>query len=163
MKVTADQLLDVASADGSVTEAGLRSNLYVAVRYVGSWLSGTGAAAIRNLMEDVATAEISRCQIWQQVRNGVTYSDTGNLATPELVHRLLAEETERMRTEVGEELFAAYYEPASRIVGEIVLEDDFTDFLTLARLTRLARADGVLQPRGLDARPAGARHAFPEC
>ncbi len=59
----------------------------------GSWLSGTGAAAIRNLMEDVATAEISRSQIWQQVRNGVTYSDTGALATRSSCSALLAEET----------------------------------------------------------------------
>lgn len=129
--VTADQLLDVASADGQITEAGLRSNLYVAVAYIGSWLSGTGAAAIRNLMEDVATAEISRSQIWQQLHNGAVYADTGAAASPELVRELLAEETERLRSEVGDEAFERYYLRASGIVESLVLDPEFAEFLTL--------------------------------
>ncbi|ADX74190.1 malate synthase A [Pseudarthrobacter phenanthrenivorans Sphe3] len=128
--VTAEQLLDIESAPGEATEAGLRGNLYVSVAYTAVWLSGNGAVAIHNLMEDAATAEISRSQVWQQIRNEVVYADTGNTATRELVERLLAEETEKLRNEVGEELFSRYYEPASRIISEICLSEDYTDFLT---------------------------------
>ena len=70
VEVTAAQLLDVRSATGSNTEAGLRNNLEVAVAYTAVWLSGNGAVAIHNLMEDAATAEISRSQVWQLIRNG---------------------------------------------------------------------------------------------
>ncbi len=73
--VTAHDLLDVASAGGEVTERGVRSNINVALRYIDSWLKGTGAAAIFNLMEDAATAEIARCQVWQWVRNGTKLAD----------------------------------------------------------------------------------------
>ncbi|NUS35917.1 MAG: malate synthase A [Pseudarthrobacter sp.] len=130
VNVTAEQLLDIESAPGDATEAGLRGNLYVSVAYTAVWLSGNGAVAIHNLMEDAATAEISRSQVWQQIRNGVVFADTGNTATRELVERLLAEETEKLRGEVGEELFNRYYEPASRIISEICLSEDYTDFLT---------------------------------
>jgi malate synthase len=128
--VTAEQLLDIESAGGEATEAGLRGNLYVSVAYTAVWLSGNGAVAIHNLMEDAATAEISRSQVWQQIRNNVVLSDTGNTVTRDLVKRLLAEETEKLRSEVGEELFNRYYEPASRILSEICLSEDYTDFLT---------------------------------
>ena len=100
VQVTADQLLDVASVEGSATEAGLRNNLYVAVAYVAVWLSGNGAVAIHNLMEDAATAEISRSQVWQQLRNATVLTDTGRTVTPELVREVLAEEVERLRGEV---------------------------------------------------------------
>ncbi|MCC3272173.1 malate synthase A [Arthrobacter zhangbolii] len=131
VSVSAADLLDVSTAGGSITEAGLRSNLYVAVNYVAIWLSGNGAVAIRNLMEDAATAEISRSQVWQQVRNNVVLEDTGDTVTEELVSRILAEETERLRGEVSEEMFTAYFEPASRMIGEISLSEDYPDFLTL--------------------------------
>lgn len=131
VSVSATDLLDVSTAGGSITEAGLRSNLYVAVNYVAIWLSGNGAVAIRNLMEDAATAEISRSQVWQQVRNHVVLEDTGETVTEELVSRILAEETERLRGEVSEEMFTAYFEPASRMIGEISLSEDYPDFLTL--------------------------------
>ena len=101
VEVTAAQLLDVASADGQVTEAGLRLNLYVAVAYTAVWLSGNGAVAIHNLMEDAATAEISRSQVWQQIRNKSVLADTGNTVTRELVARILGEETEKLRSEFG--------------------------------------------------------------
>ncbi|MDP9998548.1 malate synthase A [Pseudarthrobacter sulfonivorans] len=130
VSVTADQLLDIASADGQITEAGLRLNLYVAVAYTGVWLSGNGAVAIHNLMEDAATAEISRSQVWQQIRNKSLLADTGNTVTRELVERILAEETERLRTEAGDEAFTRYYRPASDLIAEICLSEDYTDFLT---------------------------------
>ncbi len=119
VSVTAEQLIDVASAGGTVTEAGLRLNLYVAVAYTGVWISGSGAVAIHNLMEDAATAEISRSQVWQQIRNKSVLADTGNTVTRELVSRILGEETERLRIEFGDENFKAYYEPASKLIEEI--------------------------------------------
>ncbi|WP_458115998.1 malate synthase A [Arthrobacter sp. D2-10] len=131
VEVTAEQLLDVESADGDVTEVGLRANLYVAVAYVAVWLSGNGAVAIHNLMEDAATAEISRSQVWQQIRNKVVLADTGNTVTPELVNTILAEETERLHGEVGDEAFEKFYEPASRLIADICVSEDYTDFLTL--------------------------------
>lgn len=130
VSVTADQLLDIASADGTVTEAGLRLNLYVAVAYTAVWISGNGAVAIHNLMEDAATAEISRSQVWQQIRNQVVLADTGRTVTRELVAGILAEETEKLRGEVGEDAFAKHYLPASKLIGDICLSEDYTDFLT---------------------------------
>ncbi|GAB3561555.1 malate synthase A [Arthrobacter alkaliphilus] len=130
VSVTADQLLDISSAGGDVTEAGLRLNLYVAVAYTAVWLSGSGAVAIHNLMEDAATAEISRSQVWQQIRNKSVLADTGNTVTRELVTQILAEETERLRSEVDEESFEKFYEPASRLIADICLSEDYTDFLT---------------------------------
>ena len=134
VQVTADQLLDVASAPGKVTEEGLRTNLYVAVAYTAVWLSGNGAVAIHNLMEDAATAEISRSQVWQQISNGVVAEDTGNTITAEMVTRILGEEVERLRGEVNDdERFAQHYEPAAKIIADITTgrEEDFVDFLTL--------------------------------
>ncbi len=89
--VTAEQLLDVAATPGEVTEAGLRNNISVAIQYLAAWLEGTGAVGIFNLMEDAATAEISRSQIWQWRNNGVVL-DTGATVTTELVERLADEE-----------------------------------------------------------------------
>ena len=91
VSVSADQLLDVAATPGAVTQAGLRLNISIAVRYIASWLAGNGAAALDNLMEDAATAEISRSQIWQWIRNGTTL-DTGEVVTADLVRRILDEE-----------------------------------------------------------------------
>jgi len=130
VEVTGSQLLDVASAPGAVTETGLRTNLYVAIAYIAVWLSGNGAVAIHNLMEDAATAEISRSQVWQQIRNGVVLADTGETVTRELVRRILAEETTRLEGEVGAEQFERYYRPASDLVADICLSEEYTDFLT---------------------------------
>jgi malate synthase len=94
------------------------------------WISGNGAVAIHNLMEDAATAEISRSQVWQQIRNGVVLADTGNTVTRQLVAEILAEETQRLRSEVGEEAFAKYYRPASNLIADICLSEEYTDFLT---------------------------------
>ncbi|MEU3272959.1 malate synthase A [Saccharomonospora sp. NPDC006951] len=93
-------LLDVASAGGEVTEEGVRANINVALRYVDAWLRGTGAAAIANLMEDAATAEIARCQVWQWIRNGTKLAD-GTLITKELAGRWLDEELDLVRADLG--------------------------------------------------------------
>ncbi|MCQ9163822.1 malate synthase A [Arthrobacter sp. STN4] len=131
VEVTAAQLLDIASAKGTVTEAGLRLNLYVAVAYTAVWLSGSGAVAIHNLMEDAATAEISRSQVWQQIHNASTLADTGKTVTRELVTEILAEETAKLHSEVGDDAFAKYYKPASDLIADICLSEDYTDFLTI--------------------------------
>ncbi|HET9649724.1 MAG TPA: malate synthase A [Microlunatus sp.] len=131
VSVTAAQLLDVRSAEGSNTEHGLRNNLEVAVAYTAVWLSGNGAVAIHNLMEDAATAEISRSQVWQLIKNGVTLSDTGEVVTRELVSRILDEETEGLRAQVDAERFEKFYIPAKRLIADLCLSEDFTDFLTL--------------------------------
>jgi malate synthase len=131
VQVTAKQLLDVRSAEGSNTEKGLRDNLYVAVSYIAVWLSGNGAVAIHNLMEDAATAEISRSQVWQLRHNQVKLADTGETVSTELVARLLDEEVERLRGEVPQEVFERYYQPAKKLISDMCLSDDFTDFLTL--------------------------------
>jgi malate synthase len=131
VQVTGEQLLDVRSAEGSNTEHGLRDNLYVAVAYMAAWLSGNGAVAIHNLMEDAATAEISRSQVWQLRYNQVKLADTGQAVTTELVSRLLDEEVERLRGEVQPEDFERYCQPAKKLISDLCLSDDFTDFLTL--------------------------------
>ena len=129
--VTAEDLLDVASAKGQNTAVGLRNNLSVAVTYTAVWLSGNGAVAIHNLMEDAATAEISRSQVWQQIRNGVRLADSGETVTRELVSRVLDEEVEKLRAEVSADDFEAYYRPAADLVGSLCLDEKFVDFLTL--------------------------------
>src|SRR5207302_983700 len=100
--VGAAELQDLGSTPGRITEAGLRANVNVGFQYVSFWLTGRGAAAINSLMEDAATAEISRTQIWQWVSHGTKLED-GRTITPQLVRQTLDEETARIREQVGEE------------------------------------------------------------
>ena len=132
VSVTAEQLLDVASTPGGATAGGLRAAVDVGVRYIASWLGGTGAAAIHNLMEDAATAEISRSQIWQWVKNGTTL-DTGDVVTSELVRGVLAE----VRGELAGELKPELLEPAVELFEQVALADEFPDFLTLPAYERI--------------------------
>jgi malate synthase len=132
VSVTADQLLDVKSTPGKATAAGLRAAVDVGVRYLASWLSGNGAAAIHNLMEDAATAEISRSQVWQWVRNGVTL-DTGATVTADLVRENLAD----VRGELTDVVPAEHLAPACELFEEVALADDFPDFLTLPAYERI--------------------------
>ncbi|MDQ1696928.1 MAG: malate synthase [Frankiaceae bacterium] len=136
--VTADQLLAVRETPGEITEQGLRTNVDVGIRYIESWLRGVGAAAIHNLMEDAATAEISRSQIWQQVHNDVTFSDTGANVTAELVRKVADDETDRIRADIGADAYdAGRWKEARDIFEEVALADDFLDFLTLPAYERL--------------------------
>ncbi|WP_341976769.1 malate synthase A [Microbacterium sp. LWO13-1.2] len=146
VSVTADQLLDVASASGSATEVGLRTNLAVAVTYTAVWLSGNGAVAINNLMEDAATAEISRSQVWQQLRNGTRLADTGEQVNPALVERLLTEEVAKLRAQVPDADFATFYQPAARLISTICLDDDYVDFLTLPAYELLIHSVNAGEP-----------------
>ena len=107
------------------------TNLSVAVAYLAVWLSGNGAVALHSLMEDAATAEISRSQVWQQLRHDTVLADTGRRLTPALVREVLDEEVAALRADVPPDRFAAYYEPAARLVAEFCLSDDYVDFLTL--------------------------------
>ncbi|HEU5474618.1 MAG TPA: malate synthase A [Actinophytocola sp.] len=132
VSVSAAQLLDVAATPGQATEAGLRAAVDVGVRYIASWLGGNGAAAIHNLMEDAATAEISRSQVWQWVRNAVVL-DTGAKVTAELVRSVLAE----TRAALQAELPAEHLDQACRLFEEVALAEDYVDFLTLPAYERI--------------------------
>ncbi|MGY1640239.1 malate synthase A [Geodermatophilus sp. SYSU D00703] len=121
--VTAAQLLDVAGVPGGHTMAGLRTNVEIAIRYLAAWLGGNGAVGIHGLMEDAATAEISRSQVWQWVHSGVEL-DTGEVVTAELVRRVVAEEV----GEIGE---LDRLDDARRLFEQVALADEFPDFLTL--------------------------------
>jgi malate synthase len=123
-------LVDLAATPGAVTEAGLRSNVSVGFQYISFWLGGRGAVALNNLMEDAATAEISRNQIWQWVHHGTKLED-GTVIDAELVRRILDEEMERIRGEVGDETWeAGRPEDTRRVFEAVALGDDFQDFLT---------------------------------
>lgn len=132
VRVTAEQLLDVASTPGEVTEAGLRSNVSVALQYLEAWLRGNGAVAINNLMEDAATAEISRSQVWQWIHNGVRLPD-GTEITADLVGRIEDEELAQIRETIGDEAWTgSRFDDARKLFERVALADDFADFLTTA-------------------------------
>jgi malate synthase len=137
--VGADELLDVASTPGAITEAGLRNNVNVGIQYISSWLRGNGAAGIYGLMEDAATAEISRSQVWQWIRHGRTLDD-GTEITPDLVRQLEGEELERIRSEIGDdEWFETEGRPqeSRELFEQVALADELTEFLTTPAYERL--------------------------
>ena len=137
VQVTGAQLLAAKETPGSVTEAGVRNNVSVGIQYLESWLRGGGAVAIFNLMEDAATAEISRSQIWQWVHNGV-HTAEGQAITPEWVRTVEEEELEKVRAAVGDEVFAqGKYDEARELFDQVALADDFVEFLTLPAYERL--------------------------
>ena len=133
--VSAAELLDVPSTPGAITEAGLRANVNIGIQYISAWLRGNGAAAIYGLMEDAATAEISRSQVWQWIRHDAELAD-GRQVTPALVREVATDELERIRTEIGDsEWFEREGRPRqSRELFERVAlsgPDEFVEFLTL--------------------------------
>jgi malate synthase len=137
--VGAAELLDVASTPGAITEAGLRNNINVGIQYISSWLRGNGAAGIYGLMEDAATAEISRSQVWQWIRHGRATED-GTPITPELVRRLENEELERIRGEIGDdEWFEAQGRPreSRELFEQVALTEELAEFLTIPAYERL--------------------------
>jgi malate synthase len=132
VEVTAEQLLDAASAGDQVTEAGLRNDVNVGIQYISSWLRGNGAAGIYGLMEDAATAEIARSQVWQWLHHGTRLED-GTTVTRELVERIEVEELERIRKEIADDdWFLAQGRPdvSRRLFEQVALSDDFLPFLT---------------------------------
>ena len=129
-------MLDLKVPGGSVTENGLRANLSVTLQYLESWLRGNGAVTINSLMEDAATAEIARSQIWQWIRHGV-HTESGAVVTRELVSRLTAEEFDRIRSVVGVNYSQGRWVDALELVKQLTLSPDFVEFLTLPGLQML--------------------------
>jgi len=132
VQVGAQDLLDTATAPKEITERGLRANVNVGIQYLSSWLRGNGAAGIYGLMEDAATAEICRSQVWQWVRHECRLDD-GRQITPELVGRMEEEELARIRDEVGADWFDEHgrAEQSRRLFEQVALGDEFVAFLTL--------------------------------
>ncbi|MGV9804031.1 malate synthase A [Micromonospora chersina] len=131
VRVTAAELLDVRSTPGQRTEGGLRNAVSVGVQYLATWLRGSGAVAIYNLMEDAATAEISRSQVWQWLHNDVTLDDTGERVTRELVERIADEEIGKLPGAPGD------YADARALFMEVAVADEFADFLTVPAYERM--------------------------
>src|SRR5580700_10002894 len=136
VSVTAEDLLAVSKTPGVITEAGLRNNISVALQYLANWLDGNGAVGIFNLMEDAATAEISRSQVWQWIHNDVALDD-GPVVTRELVERLIDEELTKIRALTGEGFDAERYGQATALFTEVALADTFADFLTIPAYERM--------------------------
>ena len=123
--------------ENPITEAGLRMNINVGVQYLGAWISGNGCVPIHNLMEDAATAEISRSQCWQWIRSPKGVLDDGRKVTKELFRELLADEVTKLKAEYGSR-WTKQYEDASRMFDELTTSDDFVEFLTLPGYDYLA-------------------------
>jgi len=130
INVAAGDLLDIRVPDGSISEEGLRNDVGVGVRYIASWLRGSGAAAINDLMEDAATAEIARSQVWQWVHHGATLSN-GQKVTPVLVRETLVHELELIRNTVDSDTYAdGMFDEAAETFEEVALTEPFIEFLT---------------------------------
>ncbi|MFZ0545773.1 MAG: hypothetical protein WAM60_10075, partial [Candidatus Promineifilaceae bacterium] len=137
--IRAEQLVDFKVCGGEITEAGLRTNLNVALLYLESWLQGTGAAALYNLMEDTATAEISRAQLWQWINHPEACLNDGRAITLPLCRQLLTEEKEKIARLVGPDRYQnGRFEPAAELLDQLLSEKKFTEFLTIPGYEYLA-------------------------
>jgi len=136
VSVTAADLLSISKTPGGITEAGLRNNISVGLQYLANWLAGNGAVAIFNLMEDAATAEISRSQVWQWMHNDVSLAE-GPLITRELVERLIGEELAAIREQYGDAFDEAKFDEATALFTAVALADDYADFLTIPAYERM--------------------------
>jgi malate synthase len=140
LAVTARDLLDF-QPEKPITEAGLRNNISVGIQYLGAWLAGNGCVPVFNLMEDAATAEISRSQIWQWIRSPKGILDDGRKVTRELVRKLLPEELAKVGVLLGADGWAAgRYDDAAALFDRLVTSDEYAEFLTLAGYEWLTRA-----------------------
>ncbi|SES24341.1 malate synthase A [Psychrobacillus sp. OK032] len=136
VKVAAKNLLEVPQ--GSITEDGLRLNCSVGVQYIASWLRGNGAAPINNLMEDAATAEISRTQVWQWIRHPEGKLEDGRKVTESLVRVTLQEELDKLEKAFGSKNYAnGRYDEAAELFLSLISEQDFVEFLTLPGYEKL--------------------------
>ena len=137
VNVTAKDLLNFGP-EGPITESGLRMNINVGIQYIGSWLGGNGCVPIFNLMEDAATAEISRSQIWQWIRSPKGKLDDGRKITREMVSALVPQEMPKIREYLGDAGWAlGKYEEAAKMFEEMCLDDNFVEFLTLPAYARI--------------------------
>jgi malate synthase len=131
VKVTAQDLLRFEVQEGEITEEGLRGDVTVGVQYIASWLRGIGAAAISNLMEDAATSEIARSQVWQWVHHGARLREGADVSR-ELVLKVADEELDRIRQAIGHDEYAkGRFDEARGIFENVALSDDFVEFLTI--------------------------------
>jgi malate synthase len=128
--VTAADLLRF-EPEQPITEKGLRLNINVAIQYIGAWLAGQGAVPIFNLMEDAATAEISRSQVWQWIRSPKGNLDDGRKVSKEIVAAMIPEELAKIRDYLGPGYGDGKYDDASKIFADLVRNDTFVEFLTL--------------------------------
>jgi malate synthase len=120
----------------------LRNNINVGIQYLGAWLAGNGCVPVFNLMEDAATAEISRSQIWQWIRSRKGMLDDGRKVTKALVRLLIAEELNRVRILRGPEAWAlGRYDEAARLFEELVTRDEYVEFLTVPAYEIITRHD----------------------
>ncbi len=132
VQVSASDLVNFNIPGGNITEHGFRLNMNVGLLYIESWLQGVGAAAIYNLMEDTATAEISRAQIWQWIHHPSAALDDGRKVSVELYKSMLPDELEKIKKLFGDELFSQRkFDLASRIMEDLCCNEEFTEFLTL--------------------------------
>jgi malate synthase len=137
--ISAQALLEF-QPEKPITESGLRSNISVGIQYIGAWLAGNGCVPVFNLMEDAATAEISRSQIWQWIRSPKGVLEDGRKVTKELCRKLLPEELARVRSLLGPEAWAAgRYDDAARLFERIITSDEYVEFLTLPGYSLLAQ------------------------
>ncbi len=134
VRVSAGDLLAVPK--GQITEGGLRANISIGVQYLEAWLRGTGCVPLYNLMEDAATAEISRSQVWQWLRHQVSLAD-GRKVTPDLVKRVLQEELDKIRLGNEAQYAAGRFELAGRIMEELMTSNECPEFLTLQAIDYL--------------------------
>jgi malate synthase len=130
VRVTAAELLDVAATEAECTDEGLRNDIRVGLRYIESWLRGNGAAGIFNLMEDAATAEIARSQVWQWMHGRVRLTN-GTTLDEQTIRAVIDEEYEAIRAEQGEAFEAGRWKQAREVFEQVALADEFVDFLTL--------------------------------
>jgi malate synthase len=138
VSVRAEEILDFRVPGGTITDNGVRKDVSVAIQYLESWLRGTGAAAIFNLMEDAATAEIARSLVWQWARHGARI-EGGERITPDLIRRIEREELEKIKAAIGQDLYAGgRFRDATALFEEVALSKDFVEFLTLPGYERLA-------------------------
>jgi malate synthase len=120
-----------------ITEKGLRLNINVAIQYIGAWLAGQGAVPIFNLMEDAATAEISRSQVWQWIRSPKGVLDDGRKVSKAMVAAMIPEEMQKIRDLLGSAFGEGRYDEAAKIFADLVGNDTFVEFLTLPAYERI--------------------------
>jgi malate synthase len=134
--VTPEQLVEVPK--GTITEEGLRNNIRVGIQYLEAWLGGLGCVPLYNLMEDAATAEISRTQVWQWVHNPRGILADGRKVTLPLVRQFIEQELDRIRRERGQERFErGHFPEATRLFDELVASETLAEFLTLKAYERI--------------------------
>lgn len=136
VNVTAADLLNF-QPEKPITEAGLRQNISIGIQYLGAWLNGNGCVPIHNLMEDAATAEISRSQVWQWIRSPKGVLDDGRKVTVELVSLLIDEELKNIQHSIKEENLKNVYSRAAKMFEDMTIAPEFIEFLTIPAYQRL--------------------------